>query len=203
MDSTLATGTMPDAQKPTLVGVIVSEKQKVATLLEPSSRGQSGQTVFKKLGETYQGYTITEIEPDHIVLDNGSQSVKLDLNDISRPAPTQRTTIIPTRVIPIGGGAAVGTAPITVASSSPRSGRSGLNRTSPQQANTPPDASGRNFIVPVGGQGQPGSATDPGQQPTTTPVPITEQPSATGNINQPQGRTRVIRTPFGEIMRQR
>ena len=149
-EETAAGGTLPDSQKPTLVGVIVSGKQKVATLLEPGSRGQVGETILKKLGETYQNYRITEIEADHIILDGGDRKIRVELNDISQPAPTRRTVNVATRVIPIGGGtASTGMTPVMAGS-----GQSRIGRTVPTRSVLPqtvPVAGGnQNIVAPVG-----------------------------------------------------
>jgi hypothetical protein len=218
VDEPAVAGTLPDSQKPTLVGVIVSGKQKVATLLEPAARGQSGDTILKKLGETYQNYTITEIEADHIVLDGGDRKVRVELNDISLPAPTRRTVNVSTRVIPIGGGtASAGMTPVMAAPGLSRLGRTVPARNGLPQT-VPVAGSAQSFITPVttgvpGAVGLPGAAvqsgavTPPGAVPQTstqaTPTGTVQQttPTPAQNTVTPQGRTRIIRSPFGEIIR--
>lgn len=214
VDEPSAGVTIPDSQKPTLVGVIVSGKQKVATLLEPAARGQAGDTILKKLGETYQNYTITEIEADHIVLDGGDRKIRVELNDISLPAPTRRTVNVSTRVIPIGGGtASAGMTPVMAGQGLSRLGRtvptrSGLPQTVPVAGST------QSFITPVttgvpGAVGLPGTAIPsgavPGAVPQTgnqaTPTGTVQQTTPAQNTVTPQGRTRIIRSPFGEIIR--
>ena len=202
-DTPAANAALPASQKPLLVGVVISDKQKVATIMESGQRGQTGQTSILKIGDTYEGYTITEIESDHIVLDNGNQKSTLVLNDISQPAQNRNTAFIATRVVPIGGGAAtISTTPITVGSVRTRTARSIPNRTAAQQQPASATSGNGNFIVPVAA-GQSGNV----------PVPDTQQPQA-GTVSQSspqpepdsgtsQGRTRILRTPFGEIMRNR
>jgi hypothetical protein len=202
--TTAATGTLPAAQKPTLVGVIISDKQKVATLQEPRTGGRTGQVLLKKVGDTYQGYTITGIETDHIVLDNGIQKATLALNDTSQPAPNRKTVTVPTRVVPFGNTAATATASAAIVVGQTLPTRSIPGRTTPQTANTPTDNINQNFIVPVPG-GQTGRQTTQAETPAaaqaTTQQPATQQPAA--NTANPNGGTRIIRTPFGEILRNR
>jgi len=210
-EDTAAGVTLPDSQKPTLVGVIVSGKQKVATLLEPGSRGQAGETVLKKLGETYQNYKISEIEADHIILDGGDRKIRVELNDISQPAPTRRTVNVSTRVIPIGGGtASAGMTPVIVGSSQSRIGRTVPTRSVLPQT-VPVAGSTQTFIAPVGTTPQ-GTTIPSGavlipqgvvpQADTQTTQPgATQQTAPAQNTVTPQGRTRIIRSPFGEIIR--
>ena len=58
-DNPVAAGTMPASQKPTLVGVILSESQKIASLLEPRGRGRTSEVQLKRIGDEYAGYTVT------------------------------------------------------------------------------------------------------------------------------------------------
>jgi hypothetical protein len=196
----VATGTMPAAQKPLLVGVILSEEQKVASLREPQGRGRSSQTLLKRVGDIYEGYKITEIERDHIVLDNGSQKETVYLKDSSQPAQRTGTTVISTRVIPIGGGGAIaGIVPVSVVS-----GRTGPSRTVPTPATARPADSGeesavRNNITAV-------PVAVPGAQPSSpAPASNVQQPAAQTPAASPAGATtrgsRVVRSPWGEIVR--
>lgn len=194
-----ATATLPASQKPTLVGVVMSDKQKVATLQEPRTGGKAGQTVLKKVGDTYQGYTITEIDTDHIVLDNGSQKATLALNDTSQPAPNRKTVSVPTRVVPFGNAAATETASAAIVVGQTQPTRSVPGRTTPQPANTPTDNTNRNFIIPVSG-GQASQTASPAASPAAAPA-AAQQPAA--NSGNSTGRSRIIRTPFGEILRDR
>jgi len=196
--------TLPDSQKPTLVGVILSEKQKVATLLEPGTRGRSGQTLLKKIGDTYAGYTITEIESDYIVLDNGDQKVIVDLNDISQPASSRKIALVSTRVIPIGGGTTTtASVPVIVGSNQARSGRPVSTRTTPQQAGSATGGNSQAFIVPVPAGDRTGAAPQPDSQPPQRGVLQQNPETQAPNTGESQGRTRIIRTPFGEIIRDR
>jgi len=198
-DSPTVTGTMPDAQKPILVGVILAENQKVASIREPLRRGSSGQVQMKQIGDTYEGYTVTEIESDHIVLDNGNQREMIYLNDSSQPASRAKTSVVSTRVIPIGGGTSAANTQTYVVLD-----RSGASRTVQLPATSLAANAGattaQGDIIVVTPTGQPGA-----QQPTAdttqgnTPQPITQVPAT--NPAAIQRGTRVIRTPIGDVIR--
>ncbi|MBN2242517.1 MAG: hypothetical protein JW793_07490 [Acidobacteria bacterium] len=201
-ESPLASGTMPASQKPVLVGVVLSEDQKIASLLEPQARGQKSEVLIKKIGDTYEGYTVTAIEPDHIVLDNGSQREIITLGDGSQAARKGRTNVVPTRVVSIGGGAATGNIQVE---------RVAGGTAAPQTPQAPPART----VNPGGGDTRTNmiavSGIQPGGQQTT--------PAPTGNLQQQENtqtpRTqpavptpgaaqripRVIRSPFGDIVR--
>ena len=218
-----ATGNMPETQKPVLVGIIMTEKQKVASILTPRTRGQNtpsaqggqnapsaqgGQILLKRIGDTYEGYTISAIETDHIVLDNGTQKQIINLNDISQPAQRRKTTILSTRVIPIGGGvAAAANTPVSVVP-----GMMGLSRTAPNRSVAQPSiggAAGQTGAAGAAGIGAifqmltaPAAAGQTGAQ-TATPQgnvrPSTQSPAT--NPGGVQGGSRIIRSPFGDIIR--
>jgi hypothetical protein len=198
-DSATVTGTMPDAQKPILVGVILAENQKVASIRDPVRRGSTSQVQMKQIGDTYEGYEVTEIYSDHIVLENGSRREMIYLNDSSQPASRAKTSVVATRVIPIGGGtSAVNTQTYVVLD------RSGASRTVQMPATSRAANAGatnsQSDIIVVTPAGQPGA-----QQPTAGTTqgnvqqPVTALPAT--NPAATQGGTRVIRTPIGDVIR--
>jgi hypothetical protein len=202
-DSPTVTGTMPDAQKPILVGVILAENQRVASIREPLRRGSSSQVQMKQIGDTYGGYTVTEIESDHIVLENGSQREMIYLNDSSQPASRAKTSVVSTRVIPIGGGTGAANTQTYVVLD-----RSGASRTVQMpvtsraaNAGATSGATGtQGDIIVVTPAGQPDA-----QQPTAGTIPTNYQQPATvlpaTNPAAVQRGTRVIRTPIGDVIR--
>lgn len=202
-DSPSVTGTMPDAQKPILVGVILAENQKVATIREPVRRGSSSEVQMKQIGDTYQGYKVTAIEPDHIVLENGSQREMIYLNDSSQPASRAKTSVVATRVVPIGGATSAANTQTFVVLD-----RSGASRTiqmpvTSRGANagaTNEATNAQSGIIVVAPAGQPGA-----QQPTAATTQGTAQQPATQlpavNPAALQRGTRVIRTPIGDVIR--
>ena len=88
--ATEAAAAIPAAQKPSLVGVILAGKQRVATIREPAARGRNAQTLLLKVGDAYQDYTVAGIEADHVTLTRNGQSVVVHINDTTRPAQNRR-----------------------------------------------------------------------------------------------------------------
>jgi hypothetical protein len=186
----------PLAQKPILVGISISENQKLASVIDPLSaaQNQSRRAQTKRIGDVYQGYTITDITAEHIVLDSGLRKEIIPLHQGSKRLQGGKTAILATRVVPIGGGAAGGTAPVAVVS-----GGMSAARTTAGPAAAPAPAAAV----------QPGAARVPTSQVRQTPggaqtivVPSTpQQPQM--QVPSPAGApgTRTIRTPFGDIIR--
>jgi hypothetical protein len=202
-------GTMPATQKPTLVGVVITGTQRVASLLAPTSgRNRNRADIqLKRVNESYEGYTVTDIEPDHIVLDNGSQTQVLYLNDTSQPAQRRQTAVVSTRVIPIGGETATASAATPIVNTSGLSQIQQLlqNRLMRQIPNasttgTPGQADNiRTLISPVlPNPNVSQSGTTQTQQPAV--IIQSSQPAGTSNTGT-QGGSRIIRSPFGDIIR--
>ena len=74
--------TRPLSRKPVLVGINITDNQKTALLVDPgkSSQGRGRRAEIKRVGDVYQGYAITDIAPDHIVLESGSQKEIIPLH---------------------------------------------------------------------------------------------------------------------------
>lgn len=192
------TGTMPVSQKPTLVGVIITGNQRVASIIEPQGRGQSTQAQLKRIGDVYEGYTITEIESDHIVLDNGRQKEIIYLNDSATQNRQTGAAKASTRVVHIGDGASGADIPVTIVSGKAGSTVPSRPRTAPQPANSRAEGNTRNLIGP-------GPATRPNGQQPASQAPQTSAPQPTTNTTSPAPgsgvRSRVVRSPFGDIIR--
>jgi hypothetical protein len=194
-------GIMSQAQKPILVGVMLAGDEKFATILEPQGRGRSSQAQTKRIGDTYMGYAITEITPDHIVLDNGRQKEIISLSESPKTAQSQRgrTAATPTRVVSIGSAAASGNIPVTVVSGARSPTRSPAGR----GPNVEPESGARNSITPipvVQAGGQPEISGVPIPEPAETVQPASQTPASTPRGTQQ--RPRVIRgSPFGDIIR--
>jgi hypothetical protein len=187
--------TPPLAQKPILVGVTLTGDQKLASIIEPmgGTPGQNRRTQTKRIGDVYQGYAITEITLDHIVLESGTRKEIIPLHEGSKRSQGGKTPILSTRVVAIGGGSYAGAgAPATVISGSVP----GVARP------TPAPAPAQSSVVVAPGQPAGGRATTTGQarvNPAATPQP---QQTAPAQQQAPaQGGRNVIRTPFGDIIR--
>jgi hypothetical protein len=198
-DSPTVTGTMPDAQKPVLVGVILAENQRVASIRQPLRRGSTSQLQIKQIGDTYEGYEVTEIESDHIVLTSGSQREIIYMNDTSQPASRAKTSVVSTRVIPIGGGTSAANTQTYVVVD-----RSGASRTvqipaTPRASNAGANNAQSDAILvttPVqAGAQQPTANTTQGNNAQPSPQLPAVNPAAV------QRGTRVIRTPIGDVIR--
>ncbi len=189
----------PLQQKPILVGVTITDSQRRALIIN-SGPGQdrNRRAEVKRIGDVYQGYTITAITPENIVLESGTRREIIPLHEGSKRGSPGKTPILSTRVVPIGGGAASGGGPVSVVSGS------GAVRTatvpvgsaaSPSAAaTTPPGGVAPRQAVPTASQ----STSQPAASQPTTAQPSMVQP--TSPQAQPSG-TRVIRTPFGDVVR--
>ncbi|MBM3790767.1 MAG: hypothetical protein FJW35_10535 [Acidobacteria bacterium] len=192
--------------KPVLVGVILSGSENLALVVDPTSQDARRRAQTKRLGDSFQGYTITEIAPTRMVLEYAGRREIIPLYDGSRrSAQGGKTPVIATRVVNFGGGgtsgAATGIRPAVteagravVTNPSARS----VTRTA-QPAGTPvvqtnPEPGAR----PAEGQesqGQRMIRTPFGEFPEPAP-----QATSPTELRDAQGR-RIIRTPFGDIVR--
>ena len=191
--------TPPLAQKPILVGVSISESQKLASVIDPPSaaQNQSRRAQTKRIGDVYQGYTITEITMEHMVLDSGTRKEIIPLRDGSKRAQGGKTAILSTRVVAIGGGSVSGPSGTTPAATV--AGSTSTARTTPVPTATPAPAA----AVPPGGARAATSQVRqvPGNvQPTVQPSIQQQQQIQVPNQGVAPG-TRAIRTPFGDVIR--
>jgi len=190
-DATAVVDSPPLTQKPVLVGISIMDNQKRASIIDPSSsaQGRNRRSQTKRIGDSYRGYTITDISPMYIVLESGTRKEIIPLHEGSKKPQTGKTAILSTRVVPFGGGTITGGTPVTVVGG----GNPGAGRT----AGLPTSGPGSTVVQPVpvlpAGVQQRTTQTNPTQtQPTPAQVPSTETDA--------QGR-RIIRTPFGNIVR--
>ena len=181
----------PLAVKPVLVGVTLTETQRMALIVDPSASGTGRKTQTKRPGDSFQGYVITDITTSQMVLENGSRREVIPLHDGSkRPTQGGKTPILATRVISFGAGSsqAAGVPVRTVS-------------TAVVQAR--PTAQTQPAVVPAG-QATSTGAPEAGIVRTTPQgrqVPGAQQGSTSaGERTDDQGR-RIIRTPFGDIVR--
>jgi hypothetical protein len=182
----------PLTVRPILVGVIASGDKRMALVVDPSSSGGGRKTHTKRLGDTYQGYTVTDITESKMVLENGGRREVIPLFDgAKRPTQGGKTPVIATRVVSFGAGpsSSGGTAP-------QRSVSTTVPATRPTTAAT---------SVPVGTTATPATPASPqsgivrgaqGRQVMAAP----QGGQSVGETTDGQGRT-VIRTPFGDIVR--
>ncbi len=196
--------TPPLAQKPILVGITISENQKFASIIDPSGSFQSqrSRVQTRRIGDVYQGYTITNIAPDYIVLESGTRREIIPIHEgIKRPLGG-KTPIQSTRVISFGGGATAGTIAPTIIPTTPAGAARGAaapttppasRGQAPQTIPSPAGAPG--MAIQPGGAGR-GANLGRGTGPARTPAAAGPQQSEPAPANRS-----VIRTPLGDIVR--
>ena len=91
----------PLTQKPILVGVSIVDNQKRASIIDPSNpaQGRNRRSQIKRIGDVYRGYTITDIAPNHIVLESGTRKEIIPLHEGSKRQQGGKTPILSTRVV--------------------------------------------------------------------------------------------------------
>jgi hypothetical protein len=169
----------PLAQKPILVGVTI-DTQPRASVIDPTvPQGRDRRAQIKRIGDVYQGYTITDISPDHMVLESGTRKEIIPLHEGTKRVQQGKTPILSTRVVPFGGGGIAGGTPISISGGPPGA--------------APP----RTTVAPVGSAatGQTASPAAPARTNAATPTPApppAAQPQSTPGVQ-------ILRTPFGDI----
>lgn len=174
--------------KPILVGVTVSGGQRLASIIDPTAGQGVRRSQTRRIGDNFQGYTIVEISDTQLVLENGSRREIIPLYDTTKQRTGGgKTPILSTRVVNFGPGGGGGAAAPVVSAGAPRPGQA-------------PAAQ------PAGAGQQPASVNAQPSVRTTIPPPQTRQTPSTGpqptwnERTDDQGR-KVIRTPFGDIIR--
>lgn len=195
-DSTATPEPPPLTQKPVLVGVTITGNQQMASIIDPlsSTQMQNRRAQTKRIGDVYQGYTITSIDPDRIVLESGTRKEIIPLHEGSKHPPGGRTPILSTRIVPIGGGGISGGTPVAVVSGgsaqrtaqapAPVSAIAGIG----QSANTQSSQSAGRSSAASARQVQGNTPSQPQQRPLNFNETINDQ-----------GK-RVVHTPFGDIV---
>lgn len=188
----------PLSQKPILVGINITDSQKTALLVDSraSSQGRNRRAEVKRIGDVFQGHTISEIAPDHIVLESGSRKEIIPLHEGSKQPSAGRTPILSTRVVSFSGGGVTGG---TVIASAGGVGTVRPAGTAPKQsaAATQPKTSPKTtaVVTPISQSRTAAAARAQSTQRTRSP-----QRSATPDSSS--SRTRVLRTPFGDVIRE-
>ncbi len=195
VDTPAPVETRPLDIKPILTGVILSGARRMAVIVDPSSGNAAGrqkQTILVP-GDTFRGFTVTDITATRMVLELGAQREVIPLFDFSkRKAQAGKTPIVATRIVSFDTGQTVGAggAPTAVAAAPPASTRQGgaASPASPVRTNPP-----GNTVGQPGGRGNP-QRGQPG--PGQVQVPAGMQPQTWNQTIDSQGRV-IINTPFG------
>ncbi len=183
--------------KPVLVGITISGPQRQALIIDPSNASAGRKTQRRKVGDSYRGYTITDIADNKIVLQNGNRREVIPLFDGAKHPTGGKTAILATRVIAFGAGGSGGAVVAVAGGAAPAAARA---------AGQGQPASGVTTVVgaaqaAAGQSGQSSVARTPQPQTTTRQTPGSSgTPPAWNERTDDQGR-RVIRTPFGDIVR--
>ena len=196
--------------KPILVGITIAGDLRLASIIEPALPGlpanEARRSHTRRVGDVYQGYTIVDITDNQMILENGSRREVIPLFDSSKARPQGgKTPIVATRVINFGGGGGTG---------QPGAGVVAVGGAArPQSAQTPgqPPSVNQIFGAPQAtppGAAQQGNAARSGQTQSGRQTPgngtqgatPAQAPPAWNERIDEQGR-RVIRTPFGDIIR--
>ena len=200
---------MAQNQRPILVGTIMVDDNYQALMIDPTTPVRGGRRIpeTRRIGDVYRGYTITRIAAGQVVMENGARSETIEFSsNPQRPVvPNVRAAAGATRVVPIGPGGTGGSGitVVTTATQTPV-------RNVPAAQNTPvrpgaPVGNQQNISVVNGGavaNRQPAAIQQEEIAPTAPQPPQTIQ-------NQPQpakpapgrGQQRIIRSPFGDIVR--
>jgi len=198
-EETKVVETVPELNpKPLLVGVAIWGDRRIASVVEPqagSGNRPGRRSSLKQVGDIYQGFTITDITRDQMVLEFGSRREVIPLYDGSKHSgQTGKTPILATRVVNFGSaGPGTGVAATVVASAGAAAPRATA-------------APGGPTSTAIGGS----TPARPGAQPPETrpaspvnrQIPGEAQPATWNERIDEQGR-RVIRTPFGDIVREK
>lgn len=191
----------PLTQKPILVGIVIAGDQRLASVIDPlaSRQGPGRRAQTKRVGDVFQGYMVTDINPEYIVLESGTRKEIIPLHEGSKQPQGGKTAILSTRIVSFGGGAISGGTPVVTVAGGPSVTRNTqvparTTSTSAPAAGAPSTAQ----VVPVNVQSRDRSAPAQNRQ---APGSTAQPPMAPNERIDDQGR-RVIRTPFGDIIRQ-
>ncbi len=190
--------------RPALVGVTLSSRERLALVRQSSAaRGQKAQAdaQVRRVGDVIQGFKITEITERHMVLEYGAQREVIPLYDQTRQASSSgKTPILATRVVTFGGAGSSGKP--TGAGAKPAA--SPVRTTSTVVRNTQQSRQ-QTSRASAASRGQPAPATRTAASPGASSPAPTSSNSPTGSTwnsrVDAQGR-RIIRTPFGDIVRE-
>jgi hypothetical protein len=176
----------PLTPKPILIGTSISDNNQLAFIVDPVSApgkvpGVSRRAQIKQIGDIYQGYTITHIMAESIVLEAGTRKETISLHEGAKRPDGGKTAIQATRIVNIGGGTTGGTTGGTIFAGSPEAALISM--------------------IPMNAQQNP---AEPRIVAAATPLPGTAQPQTGQPFNYvgptPDGRGRIIRTPFMDIV---
>jgi hypothetical protein len=179
-------------QKPILVATIILDNQSKALIIDPTGTTSGNRRPeLKRIGDVYKGFTITGIYADRIVLESGTRREIIPLHEGTKKAQAGKTPVAAARVVGFGGSATSGGAISVISARSAAATRT----TAPMPSGASPAGSQNAATTPGGMPARTVIAPTQPQNPTNTTQPPVTQPSGSGT------GTRVIRSPFGDIIR--
>jgi hypothetical protein len=169
---------------PTLVGIAIAGTQRRAMIVDPTGSGPAGarKTQTLKIGDDYQGFAVTAITDNGMVLEAGASREVIPLFAPGKVPQQGKTPILPTQTVNFGPAQQGG--PQRPGGASGAQGRTAVASQAPvsiggQRGNQPP--------VVVGG---------PQQRATSATQPQGQMPQ--NQFIDSAGR-QVVRTPFGDL----
>jgi hypothetical protein len=87
---------------PILVGAVIAGSKKTALIIDTSAQAGNHATQTMRIGDMYQGFTVTDITERNIVLEYGASREVIPLSDTSKPAQRGKTPILATKVVSFG-----------------------------------------------------------------------------------------------------
>jgi hypothetical protein len=182
--------------KPVLVGVTLWGRERLAIINDPQSAGKGRRTKIMRVGDIFEGYTVTDISTNRMVLEYGNHREIIPLYDPAKHSSQQgKTPIIATRVVAFGSSGSSSGARQNVAANA-RSVTSGQPVVSPsRQTNT------RNRSTATAAAQQAAERSQRYNRSRATDSEANPQSAKPANeLRDAQGR-RIIRTPFGDVVR--
>ncbi|MDR0311069.1 MAG: hypothetical protein LBJ21_05745 [Acidobacteriota bacterium] len=199
--------------KPVLVSTIMIDGQYSAKVIDPArqqARGGEMNMETRRVGDVYRGYEITSIEAEQMVLENGGRKEVIQINRAARRQQPVRpaAAVAAAQVVRIGGGGGASGA-VTVTTTGAAPGRTPQNaaRQASIDAATAAARQAQAAQKPKPGGAQPvqmppndGVVIMTPETPAQKPRPGTGAQPDSG-AGQQQQQQRVIRSPFGDIVR--
>lgn len=179
---------------PILVGAMIAGSKKTALIIDTSSQSGIHRTQTMRVGDMYQGFTVTDITERNIVLEYGASREIIPLSDTSKPAQIGKTPILATRVVSFGVQSGRGQG----ANAGGMAAFNGVNSRAGTTQNPVGARGNPQQVVPVQ---QSGAALGANQTAQQTAVPASQGNLFSNQYINSQNQLVTI-TPFGEIVNQ-
>ena len=173
---------------------MIAGPKKTALIIDTSSQSGIHKTQTMRIGDIYQGFTITDITEQNIVLEYGASREIIPLSDTSKPAQVGKTPILQTRVVNFGAQAGGG-------QGANAGGIGVINGVNNRAAGGQNPAGGRGNQQQVVPMQQPGAARGVNQPAQQTTAPVNQGNLYPNQFINTQGQV-VTNTPFGQIVNQ-